>query len=350
MRILRRLSFLLALAVAPAPATALQDIADLNAMLQALNDALDIGRPGITLVYQSVPTGNRGTVTAAAPAGQLYGDPCWSYERTYGPPGQEFTVGGRACRAGDGLWQIVEEGDPRLSTAAVQPAPSQPAAPAGPPPLRDRAVVAEIQQHLSSLGYDPGPADGVYGPRTGNAIATYQNDESTVVDGEPSIALLEALRADVAARPPSDLPWQTPPSQPATATPAQPTTDEPPSQPVTTTPAQPAPDPQVAAAGTVAIASLSSNGNAYVGQTIRATGTYLHFTGSLGKLHESDDTTSAFAYVVLDQLSDAERKALRNDCFLCTVTVQGPVESRELYFAGASLGKEPAIVVHSVER
>ena len=55
--------------------------------------------------------------------------------------------------------------------------------------------VQEIQRRLTSLGYDAGPADGLIGPRTRNAIRSFQRDMSITEDGAPSSKLLEALRS-----------------------------------------------------------------------------------------------------------------------------------------------------------
>lgn len=62
------------------------------------------------------------------------------------------------------------------------------------PPAAPTASVTEIQSHLSNLGYDPGPVDGVCGPRTRAAIRQYQQDRGLIADGVPSVALAESLR------------------------------------------------------------------------------------------------------------------------------------------------------------
>ena len=79
-----------------------------------------------------------------------------------------------------------------------QPYYRQPAyAPPPPPPPRytyrrayapaySNELVYNIQTGLLQLGYNPGPADGVYGRGTGTAIQTYQNDNGLLVDGKPS--------------------------------------------------------------------------------------------------------------------------------------------------------------------
>lgn len=53
--------------------------------------------------------------------------------------------------------------------------------------------VTRIQNALRFKGYDPGPADGVMGPRTRDAIRRYQADHGTQVTGEPSRRLQDLL-------------------------------------------------------------------------------------------------------------------------------------------------------------
>lgn len=54
-------------------------------------------------------------------------------------------------------------------------------------------LVEDVQSALNNAGYNPGPADGIYGPRTRNAISAYQRDNGLSVDGEPSAPLLQHL-------------------------------------------------------------------------------------------------------------------------------------------------------------
>lgn len=61
----------------------------------------------------------------------------------------------------------------------------------------NRAENREIQQKLSSLGYDPGPADGLPGKKTKSAIYAYQRDKGLAADGEPSGQMLATLRSEV---------------------------------------------------------------------------------------------------------------------------------------------------------
>lgn len=63
-----------------------------------------------------------------------------------------------------------------------------------PPRPQSSGELAEIQQRLAVLGYDPGPADGFMGPRTQAAISQFQSDFDLAVTGEPSADLLARLR------------------------------------------------------------------------------------------------------------------------------------------------------------
>ena len=89
-----------------------------------------------------------------------------------------------------------------LALAALEPTP--PATPDGPtdtpvlPPaatLDVRSLVQEIQQRLIAQGFDPGPADGIPGTGTRDAIRAYQQQNGLPVDGLATAALLEYLRA-----------------------------------------------------------------------------------------------------------------------------------------------------------
>ena len=86
-----------------------------------------------------------------------------------------------------GLWsskdQSSKAGAPdRHAAAAAQPA-------------RDRHLVSGTQSGLRELGYDPGPIDGILGPRTRAAIRAYQKDHRLAVDERPTRALALHIRA-----------------------------------------------------------------------------------------------------------------------------------------------------------
>jgi len=54
-------------------------------------------------------------------------------------------------------------------------------------------LTIDIQRQLSDLGYNPGPADGIYGSKTKAAIEAFQRKSNLPVDGQPSQALLDRL-------------------------------------------------------------------------------------------------------------------------------------------------------------
>lgn len=43
--------------------------------------------------------------------------------------------------------------------------------------------VRELQNKLASLGYDVGPIDGIFGPRTERAVIQFQKNNGLKVDG-----------------------------------------------------------------------------------------------------------------------------------------------------------------------
>ena len=57
--------------------------------------------------------------------------------------------------------------------SAAVPRAAAPSAPVGPPPLR---AIREAQGLMAALGYDSGPADGRWGPRTGRAYRAFLRD------------------------------------------------------------------------------------------------------------------------------------------------------------------------------
>jgi TPR repeat protein/S1-C subfamily serine protease len=57
----------------------------------------------------------------------------------------------------------------------------------------EKLRIRVIQWQLTGLGYDPGPADGIIGPKTRAAIRAFQSDVGLPVDGEISDALTAAL-------------------------------------------------------------------------------------------------------------------------------------------------------------
>jgi peptidoglycan hydrolase-like protein with peptidoglycan-binding domain len=81
--------------------------------------------------------------------------------------------------------------------APVPVSPTVAARPAAPDLSRNltRGEMREAQTLLKAAGYDPGPADGLMGPKTRTAIASFGESHGVELTPEPQLKLLEALRA-----------------------------------------------------------------------------------------------------------------------------------------------------------
>jgi N-acetylmuramoyl-L-alanine amidase len=64
-------------------------------------------------------------------------------------------------------------------------------------PNVDRSVVRDIQRALAAAGIDPGPVDGIFGPKTTAAVAAFQQIKGLVVDGEVAAITAEALGVNI---------------------------------------------------------------------------------------------------------------------------------------------------------
>ena len=87
----------------------------------------------------------------------------------------------------DRISRKVSPGLAKPASASSTPAATPPAA------TPDRETTRTIQRLLTTLGFDPGPADGDVGPRTRTAIEEYQRALGLPVDGRSSAALLSHL-------------------------------------------------------------------------------------------------------------------------------------------------------------
>lgn len=90
--------------------------------------------------------------------------------------------------------ETLDIGDPiwkRNTVATSQPSPAAatPATTSG----ATSSEVRDIQTGLARLGYDPGPADGVAGPRTREAIRQYQQVNGLAMTGDASPQLAARL-------------------------------------------------------------------------------------------------------------------------------------------------------------
>ena len=62
-----------------------------------------------------------------------------------------------------------------------------------------RSLVTDVQSDLTTLGYEPGPVDGIFGPRTSGAIREYQGDYGLPRDGLVSEDLADHIERQVRA-------------------------------------------------------------------------------------------------------------------------------------------------------
>ena len=68
------------------------------------------------------------------------------------------------------------------------------------PTLLGKPAIASMQAGLKQLGYDPGPIDGVFGPRTSAAVRAFQRAEELLIDGTLSAPTRSRLAARVVGR------------------------------------------------------------------------------------------------------------------------------------------------------
>ena len=64
----------------------------------------------------------------------------------------------------------------------------------------DAAVVSQLQQALTSAGYDPGPVDGTYGEKTVAAVTAFQQDNGLTADGVVGPDTASALNSALSSR------------------------------------------------------------------------------------------------------------------------------------------------------
>jgi len=65
--------------------------------------------------------------------------------------------------------------------------------PLDPGPSAERTLIAGVQQQLMNFGLYPGPADGLSGPITEDAIRSYQTAYGLPADGQPTDILLSHM-------------------------------------------------------------------------------------------------------------------------------------------------------------
>jgi N-acetylmuramoyl-L-alanine amidase len=72
-------------------------------------------------------------------------------------------------------------------------------------PLLRGDDVAELQERLAALGFDPGRVDGIFGPATGAAVEAFQHDAGVAVDGIAGLKTLGELHRLAVRHPRSTL-------------------------------------------------------------------------------------------------------------------------------------------------
>ncbi len=61
----------------------------------------------------------------------------------------------------------------------------------------NKSAVSRVQAGLNRLGYQVGPTDGVFGPKTEAAVRSYQSDHDLLVDGRPTEELAQHIDAQL---------------------------------------------------------------------------------------------------------------------------------------------------------
>lgn len=64
---------------------------------------------------------------------------------------------------------------------------------AGPALVVTSDTILQVQRALQRMGHDPGPIDGIWGPRTREAVTSFQEEQGMESTGSLNIATLEAM-------------------------------------------------------------------------------------------------------------------------------------------------------------
>jgi peptidoglycan hydrolase-like protein with peptidoglycan-binding domain len=86
-------------------------------------------------------------------------------------------------------------------------------------PAKASARVRSAQQALMDKGYNPGPVDGVMGPRTKAAVTDFQRKEGLEANGSLDMQTMSRLGAQAKA---SEVPTTAPSATPSASPPTQP--------------------------------------------------------------------------------------------------------------------------------
>lgn len=90
------------------------------------------------------------------------------------------------------------EAEQERQVSSTQPAaatPSSSGSDGATPPAPTRAQVEAVQRMLAGLGFDPGPIDGLMGPRTRTAVRAFQQSRGSAATGTVDAGLIRDLEA-----------------------------------------------------------------------------------------------------------------------------------------------------------
>ena len=164
-------------------------------ILHAVRRIVTFGKPGDRTRWKNSRTGTRGMVTLLSRSRGGSGKTCWAYSRTEVAGGTVKKFTGRACRSSGfrnnravAFWKIADEREVGRAAGSK------------PVPAKGAKDVRQAQSMLNGLGYDAGPADGLMGSRTRNAILAFQRDNDLPRTGQVEVYLLHHLKKVAAAR------------------------------------------------------------------------------------------------------------------------------------------------------
>jgi S1-C subfamily serine protease/peptidoglycan hydrolase-like protein with peptidoglycan-binding domain len=167
--------------------------ADIPYFFAALNIALE---QGLEVPWQNPSTGHHGTIEFIESVSRG-ANPCSTFTRSWITGEAESIYEGTACREPNGVWKITDERQTSLLPASDL-APAEGGSTVLIAPTYDETTAA-VQRQLTALGFDPGPIDGVAGPRTTAAIQEFQRQNDLTPDGQVSPALSATLGQAVPA-------------------------------------------------------------------------------------------------------------------------------------------------------
>lgn len=92
-------------------------------------------------------------------------------------------------------WKQANVGQPARSAQQAQPAQPQASAAQGAttPTATDPQLVRKVQQELKAEGINPGPIDGIWGPKTSQAVQQFQQKRGLQASGQLDARTLSAL-------------------------------------------------------------------------------------------------------------------------------------------------------------